>query len=246
MRGALLRDCLRDLRAECGHSTAPNVGMNAEDALLTALERTQLRLWEEWDWPHLLVNRYIELQAGQRFYSVPPDLPFERIQTIAARDGSRWKPLTYGITTEDYNLYDPDMNERSYPPRKYFVTEDPQDTQGNIDGRGMIEVWPLADRNANEQTKDGFLRLTGIRTMRRFSQLNDRCELDATLIVLYAAADILAREKSDDAQLKLQQAQQLNVKLKGNSTRIKTWRLGLPMDEAVLWPHHPTYVNRRS
>lgn len=244
MRGVLLRDCLRHLRAEIGHSTDPAVGMNVEDALITTLERTQSRLWEEWDWPHLMVYRDISISAGQRYYNVPTDVPFERIVSLTVRDGSYWKPLEYGITPDDFNIYDPDLDERSYPPRKWYVTEDPQDTAGNIDAYGMIEIWPMPDRNANEDTLEGVLRLKGIRSLRRFSQLNDRCELDHNLIVLYSAAELLSREKSDDAQHKLTMAQQLLLKVKGNGGKRKMWQLGIPSTEET-WPHHPTYVTRR-
>lgn len=245
MRGVQMKECLRTLRAEIGHSTDPAVGMNVEDALKALLERTQMRLWEEWDWSHLRVRRDISLSAGQRFYNVPADVPFERILSVSVRDGSRWKPLCYGITPEDFNIYDPDLNQRSYPPRKYFVTEDPADTAGNIDAYGMIEVWPLPDRNANAETLEGILRLEGIRSLRRFSEDNDRCELDHNLIILYSAAEYLAREKAEDAQHKLAAAQQLKLKLQGSTGKIKTWKLGIPED-SEQWPYHPTYVNRSS
>lgn len=241
MRGVTLRDCLRDLRSELGHSTSAVTGMNAEDALLATLERTQSRLWEGWDWPHLQVRRAIPLQAGERFYNVPEDLPFERISKVEVRDADRWIPLCSGIDSSDYEIYDSDLDMRTYPPTKWAVTEDPQDTAGNIDGRGMIEIWPVPDRNYNAETLDATLRLHGTRAMRRFKQLDDRCELDHNLIVLYAASEILARQKSEDAQAKLASAQALQQRLRGNGQKRKDFRFGQPA-ETEVWPYHPLYV----
>jgi hypothetical protein len=239
-----LRDCLRFLRSELGHSTSVVTGMNAEDALVATLERTQNRLWEEWDWPHLIVKRAIPLQAGQRYYNVPEDVSFERILCVEVRDADRWLTLSSGIDGKHYEVYDSDLGQRTYPPERYAVTEDPQDTGGNIDSRGMIEIWPIPDRNYNAETLDGTMRVHGVRTMRRFSQQSDRCELDHNLIVLHAAAEMLARQKSEDAQAKASAAQRLYQRLKGQGQKVRSFTLGEPAEEE-RWPVHPTFVTSR-
>lgn len=247
MRGVLLRECLRQLRAEIGHSTSTVTGMNAEDALIATLERTQQRLWEGWDWAHLWVRRVIPLAAGQRFYNVPADLFFEKIRKVEVRDCGEWRPVLPGIDECHYIVSDSDIGMRRYPVERYAHTEDPQDTAGNIDGRGMIEVWPIPDRNYNPETLDGALRTQGIRTIRRFSQLDDRCELDHNLIVLYSAAEILARQKSADAEAKLGAARVMEMRLRGDGQRIKSFKMGTPEHEhCAEWPHHPTYVRNTS
>jgi hypothetical protein len=241
MRGKLLRECIRHLRGEIGHSTSTNVGMNVDDSLQVALERTQERLWEEWDWKHMEVTRDIEVAAGQRFYNVPPDLAYERISKAEFRWGNDWIELKHGITQRDYNVFDSDLDKRSWPVEAWDVTEDPQDTAGNIDGRGMIEVWPIPDRGTDATTLAGTLRLTGIRMLGPFTQLNHRCELDHNLIVLYAAAEFLARKKSPDAQMKLTQATQLLNRLRGNGQKIRDFKMGEPA-EVPRMPASPKYV----
>ena len=244
MRGVLMRECLRALRSEVGHSTSVVTGMNAEDSLVTALDRTQLRLWESWPWPHLIVSRAVPISSGQRYYNVPEDLHFERILSLEVRDADRWMPLDYGIESRHYEVYDSDLDQRCYPPTNWYVTEDPQDTAGNIDGRGMIEIWPLPDRNHNSETLDATLRFRGVRLMRPFRAQTDRCELDHSLIVLYAAAEILARQKSADAEFKLAQAQQMQMQLRGAGQKRKDFTFGTPCADE-RWPVHPTYVTSR-
>lgn len=242
MRGKLLRDCIRLLRAEIGHSTATTVGMNTEDSLQVALERTQERLWEEWDWPHMEVTRDIPLVAGQRFYNVPVDLHYERIKKAELCWGTSWIDLEPGIDQRAYNTFDSDRDQRSWPVSRWDKTEDPQDTAGNIDARGMIEVWPIPSKSADPNSTDGTLRLTGTRVLGRFSQNSDRCELDHNLIVLYAAAEFLARKKAPDAQMKLSQAGQLLMKLRGNGQKIKSFQMGQCEDDDERMPLAPKYV----
>jgi hypothetical protein len=218
--------------------------MNAEDALIATLQRTQDRLWEAWDWPHLRVKRFIPLAAGQRYYNVPEDLHFERILLVEVRDADRWLQLCPGIEGKHYDIYDSDLDQRCYPPTRWSVAEDTQDTAGNIDGRGMIEVWPMPDRDHNAETLDATLRITGTRNMRRFTVPTDRCELDHNVIVLHAAAEILARQKSEDAQLKASAAAQLLQRLKGQGQLKKDFVFGEPAD-TERWPVHPTYVTSR-
>jgi hypothetical protein len=246
MRGVLLRDCLRSLRAEIGHSTSVVTGMNAEDALVTTLERTQKRLWEEWDWPHLMVRRIVPMAAGSRYYNVPADLYFEKIRKAEIRYSGEWRPVEPGIDECHYLICDSDIGQRSHPVERYQVTEDPQDTGGNVDGRGMVEVWPIPDSNYSPETLEGALRFHGIRTIRRFSEPTDRCELDDSLIVLYSAAEILARQRSADAEIKLAHARKLELQLRGQGQRTKSFQLGATEDcGREFWPHHPLYVNPR-
>jgi hypothetical protein len=226
MRGVLLRDCVRYLRAEIRQSTATNVGMNTEDTHKIVLERVQQRLWAEWEWPHMIVTRDIPLSAGQRYYNVPADLPFERIKKAAVRDADRWCDLTPGIEESHYECWDSDLGERHWPPTRWDVTEDPQDTAGNIDAYGMIEVWPIPDRNLNQATLDATLRLTGVRSLRPFNADTHRCDLDHSLLVLYAASELLASLNQKDAQAKLQQATQLLMSVRGSGQKVTNWNMG--------------------
>src|SRR5215831_8593918 len=75
-----LRDLLTDLRAEVGHSTNVAHGINDRDTLIYYLNKTQLQLYEDYDWPQLIIDRDIQLADGQRYYTYPGDLAFEDIE----------------------------------------------------------------------------------------------------------------------------------------------------------------------
>ena len=194
-RGTQLRTLLADLRAEVGHSTSTNLGDATQEMMLTLLERVQRRLWSEWSWPFLQVKRDISLAVGQRYYDMPSDVSLERIERAEVKDGGSWHRLIWGISEDEYTAYDSDQDTRSWPPLKWDAYEGDQ-----------LEVWPLPSQGVNATTGNGTLRLRGVKTLSALIALDDMADLDDQLIVLFAAAELLARQKSGDAQLKLAQA----------------------------------------
>lgn len=227
MRGQTLALLLSELRAECGFSQNQAHGINNRDSLVQTLKRTQRRLWASWDWMHLRVSRDLVMNAGQRYYNCPIDLPYERIDIAEFKFGGQWCPLRFRIDERNYSIFDPRKNERSWPVEKWDIAEDPADTAGTPDNRGMIEVWPLPSSSGTVGGDlEGNVRLTGIRFLNRFEQDQDRCDLDGDLIVLYAASEVLMRDRKEDAQAKLQQAQQLAALLKGNAEKNRSFVMG--------------------
>jgi hypothetical protein len=235
MRGQTLGELLGDLKAECGYSQNAAHGINNRESLVQVLKRTQRRLWSDWDWMHMRVSRDMRVNAGQRYYNCPNDLPYERIDAAEVKFGGQWLPLKFGIDERLYSIYDPRIDERSWPIRNWDVAEDPADTAGTPDNRGMIEVWPLpADSGtapAPGSDDEGWMRLTGIRFLRPMNVDADRCDLDGDLIVLFAATEILMRDRKEDAQAKLQAANKLYLMLRGNQEKNRTFNLNPDFDD---------------
>jgi hypothetical protein len=233
MRGQTLGELLGDLKAECGYSQNAAHGINNRESLVQVLKRTQRRLWSDWDWMHMRVSRDMQVNAGQRYYNCPTDLPYERVDVVEVKFGGQWMPLIFGINERQYSIYDPRTDERSWPVQRWDVAEDPADTAGTPDNRGMIEIWPLPSDSgtappvppATDNDLEGWLRLTGVRSLRPFNVDADRCDLDGDLIVLFAAAEILSRDRKDDAQAKLQAANKLYMMLRGNQEKNRTFNL---------------------
>ena len=50
---------LTDLRAEIGHSTNVAHGINDRETLIYYLNRTQIQLYQDYDWPQLIIDRDI-------------------------------------------------------------------------------------------------------------------------------------------------------------------------------------------
>ncbi len=207
-RGTTLGQLIEDLRAEAGHALNPALGASTRDVFINILQRQQKRLWEDYAWPFLRVSRDVAVQAGLRYYNIPNDLTYERIERMEFKWGDRWQRLGYGIELEHYNQYDSDRDVRSYPLYRFKEYENNQ-----------VEVWPIPSQNGSLATTDGILRFTGIRKLRPLIADADPADLDDQLIVLFAAAEVLARQKAADAGAKLTQAQQHYQRLKARNSK---------------------------
>lgn len=200
-RGTTLGQLILMLRAEIGDATSASLGQNNLPHLQQALRRTQEFLWQDFSWPHLRVYREEILQAGQRYYSFPADLDFDRVENAHVRYDEDWRPVVYGIEHQHYNSMDPDLNEREDPVLRWQAHE------GN-----QYEVWPLPATNGLR------LRFEGIKKLAPLIADGDRADLDDNLIVLFAAAEILSRRDSRDAQAKENLATRLYNRLRGQQT----------------------------
>jgi hypothetical protein len=192
--GKQLRDMLTDLRAEIGHSTNVAHGINDRDTLLYYLNRTQIQLYEDYDWPQLLVDRDIDLVEGQRYYPYPVDLAFEDISRIWLMFNTYINELTYGINPQDMILWNSDAGFTSWPVRKWMHHADD----------GTFEVWPIPDASAF--IPGAIIRLRGTKTVLKMVNDADESTLPDNIIVLFSAVEILQRDSAKDAALKLNKA----------------------------------------
>jgi len=218
MRGIRLDELVDRLRAEVGHSTNAQVGQNSYDYLVQVLSRTQRRLCEEYDWAHLKIKRDIPVQAGQRYYPTPDSLHYERITDVDFKDGSLWRPLIRGIDESLFSLHDSDRGHQNWPIQHWDVHEN---LDGPADTTGFLEFWPVPNRSVSQF--DGMVRLTGYMQAPELVHPNDKCVLDGSLLVLYAAAEICARQNQSDAQMKLTAAQQLMSRLQNQNSNKKKY-----------------------
>lgn len=217
-RNQTLLKILTGVRAEARLSPDPAHNIQTRDTHIITIQREQERLWEDFAWPHLRVQRFIPLQAGQRYYDADgalmedgtdPDyqIPIDRIEKIEVKSDGVWLPMETGIAAQHYAAHDSALDERAWPPRRWKISE-------NED----IEVWPLADEDAGAD-QYGYLRITGIRALRPLVDDGDRADLDDRLLELYVAGAILAAGGAKDANLKLEAASKHYGKLKGSLTK---------------------------
>jgi hypothetical protein len=207
-RNVTLGELIDDVRAEAGHSLQANLGTAMRDVLIKVIQRQQRRLWEDHDWTFLRVDRDVPVQAGQRYYNFPADMTLERVERVEFKWDDRWHKLDYGIGATQYDQYDSDRDVRSWPIYRWKEAEDNQ-----------VELWPVPSQNGALNPPNGLVRFKGIRTLRPLVQESDRADLDDTLLVLYSAAEILAREKASDASLKLQMAENHYRRLKSRGAK---------------------------
>jgi hypothetical protein len=204
MRQTTLVRLLDLYRHECRLSANPAHNAQARDAQVNHIQRTQEWLWDDHNWPFLRVERYIDLQAGQRYYAAPEDLHLQRLSKIELFYDAAFVPLDAGIDAVHYTVYDSDGGETQFPPQRWRIFEDEQ-----------IEVWPIPDTNYDPATREGRLKLTGTKKLSPLVDDNDRADLDDRLIILFCAAEVLASRGEKDAKFKMDQATKRYATLRG-------------------------------
>lgn len=202
-RGIQLTQLVTDLRAEIGHSTNPALGQNARAGLVRTLQRVQTHLYNDFDWPHMIVDRDVSLQAGQRYYGFPSDLTYERIQTAKAKLGTQWLNLGFGVGTDELSIYDSDNDIRGTPVQRWAMHEISQ-----------FEVWPIPSEAST-------LRFRGIKVLGSLLNDADTCDLDSDLILLFAAGELLDQQKNPRSGGVMRAANALYNKLKGQGAANK-------------------------
>ena len=208
-RGTQLSALVDALRAEIGASTNVAMGVNSLPALKQTINRTQQFLWESFDWPFAFIERDEPLLNGQRYYTFDNEIDFGRIVSTHVRYSSSWRPMIYGIGPDQYNSSDPADGDKQDPPTNWRHYE------GN-----QFEVWPMPDSD------ECVVRFKAIRKCPQLVNDSDVALLDDNLIVLHAAAELLARAKSDDASAKADIAKQMLQKLKGSGIKTDVFTLG--------------------
>jgi hypothetical protein len=198
MASIALSQLLLDFKAEASISQNTAHGVAQRDAHIYLLNRVQKELYLAHEWPFLKVTRDITLIAAQRYYEFPEDMDFEGTNEVFVQNGTEWSKICYGIEPEDLSLYNSDDGFQSFPPLKWQVH--PDETR-------QFEVWPIPSQG-------GTLRFRGRKSLVPMVNNADKCTLDDTLIVLFAAAETLAKQKSPDAEIKLQKAQALLTAIK--------------------------------
>jgi len=215
-RGTQFGELINMFRDEAGHANSRVLGQNQLDSIKAILRRTYRRLHADFNWPFLYIRRDEILQAGERYYSFPAELDQDKIVgrvVIKEAGGDQWYPLKYGIDYVNYNSFDSDANERGDYPYAWDMYEDDQ-----------FEVWPVPE------TTGHIMRFNGKRRPKDLINENDTVDLDDDLVILYAVAEIAARSKMPDADIKLQLARQHYMRLKANSVNSGTVNMKVSKD----------------
>jgi hypothetical protein len=195
--GVTLANLRRDLRAETGQSLNMAQGVQSQATQDNQLDRQQLELWDAYDWPHLAYWVDVPAAQSQSLYSYPQSMPFNQINRIywQAANATKWRELAYGIRAFDPL---PGTPQTGTPARWGNIAS--VDTNGVTNPVGQLEILPKPSSN-------GTLRFEGSAPCNPLVADTDICVLDSKLIVLFAAAEILATQKVEAAQLKLLKAQ---------------------------------------
>jgi hypothetical protein len=206
--GVQLQELRRQLRAEVGQTLNVAQGVNAQGQYDLVLARQQQELWEAYDWPHLEFHSDLPLSAGQQVYDYPSDMPFDAINKVFVLHNGQYDPVFYGIDTGHLN----DFQNPGWPVVRWANAV--KINKGVVVPAGQFRVLPQPSQN-------GTIRFVGQAPCNPLIKDEDICVLDSTVIVLFAAAEILAAQKAENGPLKLQKAQQYLRRLIANQSSDK-------------------------
>lgn len=225
-RGTQLGEILTGLRTELRLSLNAAMNEQVRDTHIKVIQRTQEALWEDYSWPHLRVERYLQPQIGQRFYDpagckkvdqntgllvAAGDVNIDRVDHLWLRDGDTWRPLCPGIKPDLYNQWDSDAGETAWPIEHWQIAESDN-----------IELWPVPDQDGVETTFVNMLKFVGVRNLGTFTEDTDTADIDDQAIILFAAAKLSTAE---NAQKFVSQGQQRIRSLRANTNAVRRVRV---------------------
>jgi len=197
--GVPLSELRYEVLAETFQSLTPSQTTQLTDFYNYQIDRVQREHWNDVQWYHLALYIDLPMVAGQRYYDYPPGLPFDSILRMWWPQGVNWIPLDYGINPSTYAAMGGE-NVQAWPPRRWRNVAT-YDSVNGVNPASQFEVWPVPPANYPYS-----LRIEGNVPCTPMKLDTDVCSIDASLIVLFAAAEILAVQKSEGAALKLQKA----------------------------------------
>ena len=207
-----LEEIVAGIREEAYISSDRNFGIDQYPQIRRLARRIQTTLYWDHDWGFLKSRRDITLNAGQRYYTVPTEINFERIVRVRTQFGNEWIDLERGIDiARDYSVYDSDQDVRLSPAQRWDMINTAVGAASPI-GHEMMEIWPIPADTAK-------VRIDAVLKLAPFVADDDKCTLDDTLIILFGAAELLANAERPDAKAKLSSAQQLLKKMTAGSAR---------------------------
>ncbi len=182
------------LKAELGYSLVSGVATADDQTLYRLLDNEQKRLAADFDWAFL--DKYTDVAAGvgSRNLTLPTDIVFERPVRVERKFNLLWQDIEHGITDADYNISDSDLARTMDPIRKWRLKSDGT----------TFEVWPIPS-TAQTVRFHGQRTITSLQTAGAYDPTKT-LDLDDLLVVLFVAANRLARAKQADAQIMLTRA----------------------------------------
>ncbi|WP_319496002.1 hypothetical protein [uncultured Cohaesibacter sp.] len=209
MHRMTLADLLVRFKQEARLSTDAGHALHLEESYKALLERTQEDLFLAHDWPQLRYRQALTHPAFADYVPLPAEFDPTGIGNVYYVDNQSDEvsdPLPFGHPVDSWqgkadwvrgDILRPPT--QGYPPLAWQLNANSPDGP-QYDGT-QIELYPYPDRDVR-------LLIEGKRALNPLKVDTDYTTLDGPLIALHAAVEILAAQKAEDAQVKLQKAQQ--------------------------------------
>jgi hypothetical protein len=196
-----------------GASSATSRNNDYRQYVIRQIQRVYETLCDDFDWTFLRVSNdeaMKEVEAGERYYDFPVAMDMRNVVECWYFYNSVWVPLTYGIGPEQYTAMNPELNQRADPAIRWRDSSERQ-----------FEIWPLPASNGN------IVMFRGRRLPTPLTSDTARADMDDQLIVLYTAAEILAKSNQKDAELKLAAANARKIRMRALYSDKNKVRMGM-------------------
>lgn len=138
------------------------------------------------------VRKELTAVVGQQYYDLPAGIDFDRLEKPEFTNVNNFRyRIAYGIGQEEYNLFRSDLGVQASPVMRWDLV--------NTGGKLQIELWPIP---STAQT----IMLSGVMPLAQMVNDSDTCVIDDLVLVLYTAAEALARKQSPDTMAKAEKA----------------------------------------
>jgi len=203
--GVTLNVLRREVQIEAGLSTNSGHTVLSQERIDQMLRRTERLMADEDEWPNMHYEEEVTVSANTRFVTMPTSMNASGVDSVHVLYGDDWIPVTRGIGAVERSVYDED--QRATPINRWELRP-PQAAQSatTLTTNTQFEVWPVGDVG---QT----LLFQGAKALGVFVDEGDVCSLDADVIVLRVAAEILARDNKQDAEFKMSLARKRTTDL---------------------------------
>jgi hypothetical protein len=177
---------------------------------------------------YLLGKTRVEVAAvvGQQYYTLPAGIDFDRVEEPEFINVKNFRyRLGFGIGQEEYNIFRSDLGVRASPVMRWDLV--------NNSGVLQIELWPIP---SVAQT----LMLAGTLPLTLMSANEDTCVVDDLVLILFTAAQLVAKHQGGDASAILAKAQAALQSIRASKpSKYDVFNIGGGMPRFSGFPYNP-------
>lgn len=191
--GVAFSTIIEEVKLEAGETTSPAQATTRDPRIKQIINREYRWIAQKWRWPLRHDEVEVSLVADTQTYTFPATLDPANIDEVWTEVGTTWQRVPHGVGRLERSLYSD--TETSWPPHRFEFQPDT--------GTGTItfEVWPIP-------SQAGTVRISGQLVITDLVNDSDKCLLDADVLVLRSASQLLAVKNRADAAYKANQAEQ--------------------------------------
>lgn len=187
--GVPLHELRKEVQVEAGLSSEEGATAFSKDRLNLLINRVERMMKSMHDWPTQNYEIFTLIPADTKRFAFPLNVTVRSIRSVHVEFGQQWLEVSKGVSPAERGLYTDQM--RAAPAMRWDY---------DVAHPDMFEIWPISQQQQR-------LMFRGQKAVGAMEDENDTCTLDADVIVLRVAAEILGRDKQEDAAIKLQMAE---------------------------------------